>query len=233
MFREEYIKANEEIKPDEEFLARLKETVSQDDKVVQIGEYVNLEEVTSLADVSSETGKQQGMRMHLTWKNVVVIAACFAFVITLSFAAGQMDILNENEGIQAGMETVFSEEEAVTSESAVDVEMERQYMLVQDMFSEREVILYEVPDFSEEKTGMQYLQELRGSSYELGKEERDELVGAVVAQKYVLTASMEEFEEPTFYVAEFDDQSFICFATDKNGYIYIMEISGIQSMAKL
>lgn len=233
MFREEYIKANEEIKPSEEFLARLKETVALEDKVIQIGEYVNLEDITSIAEFSNESMARQKVRKNLSWKNVAMMAACFIFVFFLSFVASKIDILNDNQGIQAGMEDAFADEKDIPFEGMDDTQLEQQYQLVQDMFSKKDVIIYEVSDFSGEKNGMQYLQELYGSSYELGKEERDELVGAIVAGTYMLKPSLEELDAPIYYVAEFDDHTFVYFVVDNNGYIHIVEISGIQSLAKL
>lgn len=230
MFREEYIKANQKIKPDDDFLKRLKESVVQEDAVIHIGDYVDWENVTSINDVENVPSvKDVSMKRRFTWKNIAVIAACFVFVCTLSFVASKMDIVNGNKGLQAGMESVIRGDD--TAEKKLQsTELQEQYQTVRKMFDTMNVVIYETDKFAGEESGMKYLQDLYGSESELDSSDRDELIENIVAGQYTVKDSLEEFDNAKYYVAEFEDRSCVCFAVDEK-YIYIAQISGIQRMA--
>ena len=222
MFKEKYIKDNNLIKPDDAFLERLKETVGQEDNVVHIGEYIDLDDVKSLHEL--QDSKEIKKKDVMTWKNIVVIAASFAVVCALAFTAGKMDWLHNNQVLQAGMQSIFSVEEKETS--SVNTDAERVY----ELFLNYSVVIYEVNEFSQEK-GISYLQKLEDCGRELSVAERDELVGGVLGKQYILKDSMEEFDDAKNYVAIFGNDCSVCFVIDSETYIYIESVSGLQSLA--
>ena len=120
MFREEYIKANEQIKPDDDFLKRLKETIAKEavteqgsaesDTIIHIGDYVDLKNVPDITNIETAMTSLNGVtcrRKSIAWKKTAVVAACFVFIATLSFVASKMDILNEHGlGLKEIQETI-------------------------------------------------------------------------------------------------------------------------------
>ena len=82
MFKEAYVRDNELIKPDDDFLRRLADSVEQEKKTNVDGS-------------------------RITWKNVIAIAACFLIVCGLAFASSQMNLSYGQDGMQAGVKAVF------------------------------------------------------------------------------------------------------------------------------
>ena len=57
------------------------------------------------------------------------------------------------------------------------------------------------------------------------------MVNDILAEKYTLVESMDNFTNTQFYVAVFANDSCVCFAVDAEQYLYIESVSGIQSLA--
>ena len=238
MFKESYIKDNSQIKPDDEFLARLKENVLQEEKEVHIDTCV------ILPDDESHTG-----RKHLgTGKKWLVAAACFVFVCTLVFVAVQQDFLHFGTSLKTDLESVIhggeSEETVqensedftissvteISEENELSEQCQQQYKKVCDLFKESNVVIYRTENFDAE-SGIEYLQKNLMNQTKLNHEERDELVGDILAEKYILTESKEEFEKTEYYVAAFEGDLYVYFLIGDAQYIYIEEVSEIQSVA--
>ena len=242
MFKEKYVRDNELIKPDDAFLERLKESVKQEEEEeVHIGEYIDLSNVKRFEDIerdgnfSDDAGQKSG---KITWKNMVAIAACFVFVCTFAFVVGKTNILENNKVLQAGMESIFDKKDerdasqAVTSEAEMpDASCQEQFDKAYQLFLNANVVIYEVDGLPEEVNGISYLQEVKEAQPELEASERDELIGDIIARKYVLVDSMEAFEDAMYYVAVFEYDSYVLFAIDSQQHIYIEKVSGIQSLA--
>lgn len=237
MFREEYIKANEQIRPDDVFLERLKRTVKQEDRVVHLGDYVDYENSEAfevigghndnVMDVSAEK------KRRIAWKEIVAIVACFILVCTVAYTAGNADLFGNEQGLQAGMESLLTDmnETEIDEESVIDVERQKLYKKTCDLFATSNVVIYEVEGFPQNDSGMEFLNELKSAQCELSPAQRDELVGDIVAENYTLCDNCEMFSETKYYVAEFENDSYVYFAIDSDKYIFIEEVSGLQSLA--
>ena len=53
MFKERYIKDNQLIQPDDDFLARMKDAVLQEQQTLQIGEYVDYENADDFSEIEN------------------------------------------------------------------------------------------------------------------------------------------------------------------------------------
>lgn len=243
MFKEEYIKANEQIKPDDDFLIRLKESIVKEslieqgivegDTVIHIGDYVDLNNATSITEVESVATISEpvtGSRGRITWKNIAVVAACFVFVCSLSFVASKMDLVNNNKGLQAGVESVVNENNEL-NEVIGDEELQRQYQKVRNMFDTMNVVIYETEEFRMDAIGTEYIKYVQKNGEELSPAQRDELLGNILAEQYAVKSSLEEFDDAKYYVAEFEDQSYVYFVIDSKGSLYIAKTLDVQSMA--
>ncbi len=241
MFREEYIKANEQIKPDDDFLKRLKESVAKElsteqsaaegETIIHIGDYVDLKnapDITNMEAVVTSSQQVVSWGKGIRWKNIAVVAACFVFICTLSFMASKMDILDDRKGLQAGVESVVYDDNELNADNVI---LQEQYQEMRKLFDTMNVVVYETQEFQVDETEKEYLQSLRESGEELTSTDRDELVGDILANQYNVKGSLEELDGVKYYLAEFEDRSCVCFAIDDNGSIYIVMISGIQSLA--
>ena len=238
MFREEYIKANEQIKPDDDFLKCLKETVAKEasteqgatesDTISHIGDYVDLKnapDITNIETAITSSNQVVNRRKGITWKKIVVVAACFVFIATLSFMASKMDILNEHKGLQAGVEWVLYDD---NESNANNVSLQEQYQEMCKLFDTMNVVIYETQKFRVDELEKEYLQD---NGEALTSTDRDELVSDILANQYNVKGRLEELDDAKYYLAEFEDRSCACFVIDDNGYIFIAMISGIQSLA--
>ncbi len=233
MFREEYIKANEQIKPDEDFLKRLKESVAQRESVIHFGDYVDLDNTTSITDMKTTNDlvkSAKSIKTRTMWKNIVRVAACFAFVCTMAIVVGKMDVMKDNQGLQAGVESIIHEADGASA-TTEDTLLQDKYQKLYTLFDTMNVVLYEVESVDINKIGIEYLQNVKEEGNALGMSERDKLVGNILASHYTVKGSFEELDNAKCFVAEFEDDSWVCFAVDDSGYLYIAELSGIQSMA--
>lgn len=234
MFREEYIKANEQIKPDDDFLKRLKETVAkeaateqgaiQSDTIIHIGDYVDLKNAPDITNIETAMTSLNGVkcrRKSIAWKKIAVVAACFVMIATLSFVASKMDILNEHEGLQAGVESVVYDDD---KSSTNNVSLQEQYQEMCKLFDTTNVVIYETHEFQVDELEQEYLQNLRDNGEALTSTDRDELVSNILANQYNVKDRMEELDDAKYYLAEFENQSCACFAIDNNGYIFIAMI---------
>lgn len=243
MFREEYIKANEQIQPDNEFLERLKTAVAEEDRVVHIGDYVDYENSEDFEVVGKHSNRvtYSAKQRRITWKKVVAIAACFILLCTMAFVVGNVNLLENGQGLQVGMESVIEDMDKGKSEKGaaetkpddvqVDVECQKQYEIVYNLFVNNNVVIYEVDEFGQNDNEIAYLQELQKGDFALRPEQRDELVGNITAKKYILCDNCEDFSDTKCYVAQFEDDTCVYFIIDADEYIYIDAVSGIKSLA--
>lgn len=236
MFKEKYIRDNDLIKPDDDFLERLKDSVAKEEKVVHIGDFVDYENAEQFEQLGEENdvliniplNKRKGVR----WQRVIAIAACFAVVLTIAFTAGKNNLFGE-ENIQADMGTFVSEELTESDEiiSEVNEDCIKLYNKICDLFENSNAIVYEMDDYKQSESGMEYLQGVKDQCRKLEVQERDEIIGDIVANQYVLTDTIQGWDSITYYMAEFENQSYVVFGICEEQYIYIAEISGLQNMA--
>lgn len=224
MFREKYIKDNELIKPDEDFLRRLKETVSQEE--VHIGDYVDYDNSESFEKIGNTDAavidfQQRKNAKKFALKTFSVIAACFALVCAVAFVAGEDGIVGGG-GLQAGMESALpegvSEDALALREEAIDT-----YNKVKEWFATRNVMIYEIDYAYQESEGSESSDMLQNQYSEVDVQVKDELIRDVLADNYDLADTMEEFDSVVFYMAKFENQTCVLFATDTKQNIYIIE----------
>lgn len=233
MFKEKYIKANNSIRPDEKFLESLKENVKQEEKYIQISEYVEYDEVANVkayrqGDVSEKNGRFSG------WKKMVGIAACFAIVCVVVFMAGGQAWLDEGNGLGADIETIFRRGQEATSEISESTAetLTKDYKQLVDWLKVKQVEIYEVEGFLDDQSGLTYINQALEQGRKLSIQERDTLVGDILAERYSVVNHLDELKQPTCYVVKFSDDSGVCFAIGVESDIYIQEVFGLQDMAK-
>lgn len=231
MFREEYIKDNELIKPDDDFLRRLKESVKQDDDIVHIGEYVdydnaeNFEKIgrtdTVVIDIKSKKARNSG------WKTFSFFAACFVLICTIAFTIGKTGVIG-GEGLQAGVESAFSKS-ATKGTSDFRQEYMELYNKVCDLFATSNFCVYEMASCVQDdelESGDKFANRYR----KLTAQETDALVDGILAGNYGLADTTEEFDFMTYYLAEFENQVCVMFITDSKQFIYVVKVSGMQNI---
>lgn len=236
MFREDYIKDNELIKPDDDFLARLKESVRQEEEVVHIGDYVDYTNADSFEKLGRDEEAVVKMKTRgksdSSWNTFSMIAACLVLVGAIVFAVGS-DGLFGGEGLRAEMESGISKD-IFTSKADVSNLSEEYTALYDEMynlFATSNVVIYEMDSYVASGDGIEYLAESTSRYRELEIQDRDELVGNILAEQYVLTDTTEEWDSVTYYLAEFENQTCVVFAVGSDQFICIEDMSGIQKMA--
>lgn len=236
MFREDYIKDNELIKPDDDFLTRLKESVKQEEEIVHIGDYVDYTNADSFEKIGRDDTNvvemKTGRKISLGWKTFSMIAACFVLVGVIAFAVGNDSLLG-GEGLRAEMESGLSEEIFTSNETASDLDEEyiALYDEVYDLFATSNVVIYEMDSYIDSGDGIECLAESTDQYRELEIQDRDELVGNILAEQYVLTDTTEEWDSVMYYLVEFENQTYVVLAVGSDQFICIEGMSEIQKMA--
>lgn len=243
MFKEDYIKDNNQIHPDEDFLKELREAI-QDEKQ----KIAKKEEEASVEIFIGQENDYQGSAGHRhkrTWAGWAV-AACVAFVCILGVMSVGIDLDFSNDSLRGDVKSVFHSsaedeksgngdktERMTENSSEVSTGCREQYQRVLRMLQQQNVILYETENFMLGGSGMEYLHRDAEDSMELGREERSELVGGILAEKYTLVENTENLGNPIYYIAEFENGSGVSFIIGDNEYIYIHEVWGLQSLAEV
>lgn len=233
MFKEAYIRDNNRIKPDEDFLARLKEAVSQEEETV-----VHIQEYTVLSE-NGNAGKKTTCNDRRI-RNIFVVAACFVCVFAVVFWVNERGLLGNGENLKADLEWIFNHnksdnlfEKRTDNEPVISEEYQNRYERMYRLFQKSNVSIYNIEDIELTEKVLEDVQELTGKSTALSHEERDELVGSILSERYTLTDSKGEFESAEYYIAVFEDGSYVCFVIEAGEYIYIEMISDIQSLANI
>ncbi len=225
MFKENYIKANDSIKPDEEFLERLRDAVKQEEKHIQIQDYVEFENMDSIENYEKENAVAQAKPFRL-WKRIAVAAACFLVVI--GFTIGRLDWLKDGKGLGANIETILAEDEETSLEAAgtPDEKSVAQYEQMLEWFQTKQVVIYEIDSVQGISDGFLYVQRITEKEKELSVQEKDVLVADILAGKYQLADYLNESEQMNCYVAEFDEGLYVCFVIGSKNVLYIEEVFG-------
>lgn len=225
MFKENYIKANDSIKPDEEFLERLRDAVKQEEKHIQIQDYVEFENMDSIENYEKENAVAQAKPFRL-WKRIAVAAACFLVVI--GFAVVRLDWLKDGKGLGANIETILAEDEETSLEAAgtPDEKSVAQYEQMLEWFQTKQVVIYEIDSVQGISDGFLYVQRITEKEKELSVQEKDVLVADILAGKYQLADYLNESEQMNCYVAEFDEGLYVCFVIGSKNVLYIEEVFG-------
>ncbi len=225
MFKDAYIKDNEIIRPDDEFLEQLKKKVAQERNKIDVrlsenGELdgMNYMKVTNNKD-SSFVGK-------LLWKRVVAIAACFALMCMAVYVANVGDILDEYK-MTTHLQDIFLDEKAKdeTKDEEIDTETKHKWDALYKLFQTSNAVIYNVGNTIPSDVSMVYIDTLRDSQCEMKSKERDNLVADILNQRYEILESIESFEDVYCYVAKFENDCFVVFAVKADKYIYIDVVS--------
>lgn len=236
MFKDKYMKDNDLIKPDDAFLERLKYSVAQEEKLIHIGDFVdyeNAEQFDSLEGVQRDS-KTSTDEVHdnWKWKKIVAVAACFAIVLASAIVAGNNNLFGDNN-LQADMGKFVSGELEYEKQTAyqLDEEYIKMYNQVVDWFANSNAIIYEMHDYQPGTEKMKELSESRRQWQKLETQEREDIISSITLNRYLLTDVADGWDSVIYYIAEFDNQSYVVFGICDKQYIYIEEVSGLQSMA--
>lgn len=236
MFREKYIRDNELVKPDDDFLNHLKESVMQEDEKIHINDYVDYANSDNFEKIGKGDDKVVTMssreKRKLTWGKLAAVAACFVFACTVAYTVGRSDAPG-TEGIQTNMESVLPETTVAPDDSTGNVNQEDAAVAdeLYELFSMNNVRIYEIDSYQQDMGGIEYIQDQLQDYRQLDIKERDELVNNILNNRYILSDTAENLNNPIYYIAEFENRSSVVFAIDSDYNIYIVEISGIQNMA--
>ncbi len=236
MFKEKYIKDNDLIKPDDDFLERLKHSIAQEEKVVHIGDFVDYENAEQFGDLGEMQKDSKNvsvtMKNSRRWQRTVAVAACLVIVLAATIIAGNRNMLGDSN-MQADMGKFVSEEleDKAQTVNQMDEECIKIYNQVVDWFANGNAIVYEVDAYQPSEAGMEYVQESKEQWRKLAMQEREDIVSNITLDRYVLTDVTEGWNSVIYYIAEFDNESYVVFGICDEQYIYIAEVSGLQSMA--
>lgn len=225
MFKDAYINDNERIKPDDEFLEQLKKMVAQEE--VQIAGGVDGNNVDNSSLRKNVRVENPSIERMVIWKRAIGIAACFVIICTTIYAVSGGTLLQEYKMVTR-LQEAFSGEEMKEDKIEIDLETKQLYDAVYELFQTYNVTVYSIGDQMPSVISVDYLDGLRNSQYEVTADERDDLIGNILNQKYEIVESMEALKNVQCYVAEFENDSFAVFAVEADKYIYIKEVSDVQ-----
>lgn len=192
MFRESYQKDNEMIKPDAEFLERLKETVIKEQDEGGLRE--------SESKVSGNTSRTAYMYRF------AAVAACLLLVIgVVVFRKDVWDSVNHKDG---GLKTKAILKQ-VDKESNNSLEDEQLTVLKELM--EQQVIFYKLQSANQDKT----------DGWELADKEAQDLKNNILSDQYKMVQEEKELKNPVYYVVWSAENEEIHFAVDGDGHIWI------------
>ncbi len=198
MFREKYVKDIALITPNDDFLEHLYQVVQQNDKVVHIGEYKEAEPPQSMKDCKRNlSGKAREKEDLLTKKNMALLVAGIAVVLLLALGLEHTNVLENGQAMQVRLESVFAE---------------------------KDMVLYEETAFVQEENATS-IKEQTEYMRKLGRREQAEILKDIKAEVYKVSDSMEALDNPRYFLVLFEDDSYVQFAVDENGCIYIPDTS--------
>lgn len=200
MFRENYKKDNELIKPDAAFLKQLKKAVSE----------------------KQEEGKRQVTQTQMSKMyagRFVVIAVCLVLVISL--ALFRKEIWNAANSKGDGLRTsIFwdsmteNTEDNIQSENTSGLEVNEQKMQQYGALKEclrQDVFIYELKDLEDEEA----------AGMEISEEEEEQLKAGILADTYTVVFEEKELKKPVYYVVSDIDGYGYWFAIDEDDKIWI------------
>lgn len=250
MFKEDYIKDNNQIKPDADFLAKLKEKVAEEGRITgqeddscgkNPGSVVHIEEAAAYQTVADfKKSKKSRMKWIVVAASVILICVTGIISEGIDFNGngslkGNIESIfhkdTEDEDVQAGKDSSIENDQIKPATSEISSDCQKQYEKVIGLFQKLNVVIYETSDFMQKGDGLEYLDEDGKTGKKLDNTERAELVGDILSGKYQVAESREDFTEERYYMAEFEDGSVCRFIIGNENQIYIAGISGIQSVA--
>lgn len=201
MFKDNYIKDNEQIKPDEEFLARLKAAVAEEKKEI----IVDSEKTTDYREIN-ETAKDKKTVPFVAYKGKwIAMAACVALLFMAGFLGNNIkNYVNTNGGSLQGKSLI---------DKAEKTETEKTYMSFK-AFIQKDVYIYEVKSF--EETDIQ-------NKVELSREDRETIISAILADKYNVVENKMQEDSAKYYVVIDAENNTYYFALGNEKEIYIQK----------
>ncbi|MDD6069860.1 MAG: hypothetical protein PUC12_03490 [Clostridiales bacterium] len=192
MFRESYQKDNEMIKPDAEFLERLKETV------------VKEQEEGGLREGKSEVSDNTSHTAYMY--RFAVVAACLLFVIgVVVFRKDIWDSVNYKDG---GLKTkaVLKQMNKEENNSLED----EQLTVLKELIGQQ-VVFYKLQSANQEKE----------DGCKLPKKEAQDLKNDILSDQYKIVQEEKELKTPVYYAVWSVGDKEIHFAVDGDGHIWI------------
>jgi len=203
MFRDDYKKDNDLIKPDAAFLERLKKSVS--------GEQEEQQQLTSTTNFKRNTGR------------FVAIAALFVLFIGLAVFRNEIrDIVNgKSDGLQTRIfldrsteKTEDDTEDYAPSEKSDGwrgrEQKKQQYESLKECLKQT-VLIYELQQSGQEEA----------AGMEISKQEEQQLKAGILEDTYKVVQEEKELENPVYYVVSDADGYGFLFAIDDEGRIWI------------
>lgn len=245
MFKEDYIKDNNQIKPDEDFLMELKKKVT--DEEIKMAEDVREQQTATLEESAEEKETVLGVCSR-PWLKWAVLTACGVLLLVAGVMFGDVELGGDGTSLKGDMKAVLRKETEDDSEkseeyadaasrkennSSENADAQKRYEKVIRLFQKLNVVIYEIQDFSLSESDLEYLKKNKETSNVLDAADRDDLVGSILAEKYELVETIVDFSESKYYIAEFEDGSVCRFAIGDGEYIYIDEVSGVQNVAEV
>lgn len=204
MFRENYKKDNELIKPDAAFLKQLKKAVSE----------------------KQEEGKRQVIQTKMSKMyagRFAVLAVCLVVVISLAvFRKEIWDAANsKGDELRTSISwdrmtenTVENTEDNIQSENASELEVKEQKIQQYGALKEclrQDVFIYELKDLEDEEA----------AGMEISEEEEEQLKAGILADTYTVVFEEKELKNPVYYVVSDMDGYGYWFAIDEDDKIWI------------
>ena len=224
MFKERYIKDNQLIKPDDDFLVRMKTTVLQEQQKLHIGEYVDYENAQDFSQIEKyhspdESNSRWGDRAK-KWAPFALAAACVALVCGVFWGTGNLEF-SKQEGLKINMKSALEDDaEHDVSDSKIK--------LLHKVIKEEDGIIYQID--SEYECDNVDVSLLEDGGKRLSEEEKDGLIRNILEDDYKEVTSMNEMQSPLCYAICYDAQQYILFAIDEDE-ICILNVSDIEAVA--
>lgn len=226
MFKERYIKDNQLIQPDDDFLARMKDAVLQEQQTLQIGEYVDYENADDYSEIEnyesvSTVDSRWGKRMN-KWAPFVLAAACVALVCGVFIGTGNVEF-SKQKGLKVNLESMLK------GNASQDISDEKAtFDALCKMIKNDDEVVYRLegtPNFDDKK-----ISDLKKKSSVLSDEDKEQLLGDILQEQYQLVATMNQMQSPVYYMVCFNTQQYAVLVLDEDE-LYIMKISEIETFA--
>ncbi len=225
MFKERYIKDNQLIQPDDDFLARMKTAVLQEQQALHIGEYVDYENAEEFSEIENydfpDSVYSLSAKRMKKWVPFA-LAACVALVCGVLFGMGNIEF-SKQKGLKANVKTMLDKEKTQD-----DAYAESTFQTFCEMLKTYDAIVYRldaVADFDDEE-----ILDLKKNANEISDEEKEQLVRDILDNTYQVVSTAEQMQSATYFMVCFDSKQYALLAIDEDE-LYVIDISEIETLA--
>ncbi len=226
MFKERYIKDNQLIQPDDDFLARMKTAVLQEQQALHTGEYVDYENAEEFSEIENYeypgTVRLLSQKRMKKWASFALAAACVALVCGVFFGMGDIGFSKQKD-LKANVKTMLDDEKMQD-----DAYAESTFQTFCEMLKTHDVIMYQldmIADFDDEN-----ILDLKKNASELSDEKKEQLVRDILDNRYQVVSTIEPMQSASYFMVSFDSQQYAIFAIDEDE-IYVIDITEIETLA--